>query len=104
MPSPRKKAVIPNPAPSLNIIDLLAAMISSKMALSRQAIKSSEYHLATLAAHQMFDLIDWSRVHLNGSSLGSLQDSVLATLGKSPDCFADLEQLEDYAEKHFVSG
>lgn len=80
----------------------LSWLIPRQVELGSQAIQCNEGALAALLACQVFDLLDWSRMHLDHAAMTALHDCILANLADSSLEFSDLQQLEDYAETHFI--
>lgn len=84
-----------------NLAESLAALISRQMEAGFEAVKCRQNELAALVACQLFDAIDWARLNVSKESLATLDMRVLALM-KSGQEFRTLEELESYAETHFV--
>jgi hypothetical protein len=101
----QKKENIPIPltpkSPEI-LAQYLSELIPRQVELGSQAIQCNEGALAALLACQIFDLLDWSRIHLDQADMTMLHDRILVTLSRSSLHFTDLQQLEAYAETHFV--
>ncbi len=83
-------------------IEQLSLVVSWQIKVSQAAITCEEEKLAALLTCQMFDLLDWSRLHLGENVMAEFRERVLSHLSGSAPKFTNLEQLEEYAEAHFI--
>ena len=90
-----------NPESSGNLAESLVALISCQMEVGLEAVRCRQDELAALVACQLFDAIDWARLNIGKEDLAALDMRIL-TLLNTPARFRTLEELEDYAERHFV--
>jgi hypothetical protein len=100
MKSRKKNTETPKPNTPETIAQCLSRLIAGQIELGSQAIQCNEGTLASLLAYQIFDFLDWSRLHLNECALATLNENVVANLSALK--FTDLHQLETYAERHLV--
>lgn len=85
-----------------NLAESLAALLSAQLEIGREAVRLRQKELAALVACQIFDAIDWARLNIGRENLDTLHPPVVARQKRLPLTFSSMEDVEAYAEAHFV--